>query len=118
MLCQSCGVNAATTHVKTIINGVLTEYALCPECAKKLGYADFDKPSEISIYPRDFESKENIIQILDGYNDRMRDVDEDKVISYTDLVGTLMESVTTIVNMISMVLIAFVAISLIVSSSL
>ena len=83
---------------------------------KKLGYADFNKPSEISIYPNDFESKEQIINILDSYNDRMREVDEDKVISYTDPVGTLMESVTTIVNMISTVLIAFVAISLIVSS--
>ena len=83
---------------------------------KKLGYADFAKPSEISIYPKDFESKEKVIEILDGYNDRMRSVDEDKVISYTDIVGTLMESVTTIINMISMVLIAFVAISLIVSS--
>ena len=40
MLCQSCGKNTATTHVKTIINGALSEYALCPECAKKLGYAD------------------------------------------------------------------------------
>ena len=83
---------------------------------KKLGYADFAKPSEISIYPRDFESKEHVIEILDGYNDKMRAEDEDKVISYTDIVGTLMESVTTIVNMISYVLIAFVAISLIVSS--
>ena len=83
---------------------------------KKLGYADFEKPSEISIYPKDFESKEHVIQILDDYNDRMRAEDEDKVISYTDIVGTLMESVTTIVNMISTVLIAFVAISLIVSS--
>ena len=83
---------------------------------KKLGYADFAKPSEISLYPRDFESKEHVIEILDAYNDRMRAVDEDKVISYTDRVGTLMESVTDIVNMISYVLIAFVAISLIVSS--
>ena len=83
---------------------------------KKLNYADFNKPSEISIFPRDFESKEHVIAILDGYNDDMRQVDEDKVISYTDIVGTLMESVTDIVNMISYVLIAFVAISLIVSS--
>ena len=83
---------------------------------KKLGYADFAKPSEVSIYPKDFESKEHVIKILDDYNDRMRQVDEDKVISYTDIVGTLMQSVTTIVNMISTVLIAFVAISLIVSS--
>ena len=83
---------------------------------KKLGYAEFNKPSEISIFPIDFESKEHVIEILDEYNDNMRKVDEDKVISYTDIVGTLMESVTDIVNMISYVLIAFVAISLIVSS--
>ena len=83
---------------------------------KKLGYADFAKPSEISIYPKDFEGKEHVIQVLDDYNERMRATDEDKVISYTDIVGALMQSVTTIINMISMVLIAFVAISLIVSS--
>ena len=83
---------------------------------KKLGYADFDKPFEISIYPKDFDSKEKVLEILDGYNDRMRADDEDKVISYTDIVGTLMSSVTDIVNMISYVLVAFVAISLIVSS--
>ncbi len=83
---------------------------------KKLGYADFGKPSQISIYPKDFESKEHVISILDDYNERMRLVDEDKVISYTDIVGVLMQSVTTIINMISTVLIAFVAISLIVSS--
>ena len=83
---------------------------------KKLGYADFAKPSEISIYPKDFESKEHVIEILDGYNEKMKVVDEDKVINYTDIVGVLMKSVTTIINMISTVLIAFVAISLIVSS--
>ena len=83
---------------------------------KKLGYADFNKPSEVSIYPIDFESKGHVIEILDKYNDKMKVVDEDKVISYTDIVGTLMSSVTTIINMISTVLIAFVAISLIVSS--
>ena len=83
---------------------------------KKLGYADFSKPSEISIYPKDFNSKEHVIAILDEYNERMRVEDEDKVISYTDIVGTLMKSVTTIIDMITTVLIAFVAISLIVSS--
>ncbi|WP_235870166.1 ATP-binding cassette domain-containing protein [Parvibacter caecicola] len=83
----------------------------------KLGYADFAKPSAIDIYPKDFESKEKVIEILDGYNQQMADAgEEDKEITYTDLVGTLMSSVTTIVNMISYVLIAFVAISLVVSS--
>ncbi len=84
---------------------------------RKLGYANFAKPSAIDIYPKDFESKEEVIAILDGYNDQMAaEGQEDKEITYTDLVGTLMSSVTTIVNMISYVLIAFVAISLIVSS--
>lgn len=84
---------------------------------KKLGYADLSKPAGIDIYPIDFESKEQIINILDGYNERMEaDGEEDKVITYTDFVGTLMSSVTDIVNMISYVLVAFVAISLVVSS--
>lgn len=83
----------------------------------RLGYADFAKPFQIDIYPRDFESKGQIIQILDDYNARMEaDGNEDKVITYTDLVGTLMSSVTDIVNVVSYVLVAFVAISLVVSS--
>ena len=82
----------------------------------KLQYADFDTPSSISIYPKDFESKQEVIQILDAYNAKMEATDEDKVISYTDYVGALMSSVTDIVNVISYVLVAFVAISLIVSS--
>ena len=83
---------------------------------KNLGYADLDKPGGISIYPKDFESKQKVIDVLDGYNADMKKVDEDKVISYTDYVGTLMSSVTDIINVISYVLIAFVAISLVVSS--
>lgn len=83
----------------------------------KLGYAQLSKPSEIEIYPKDFEAKQQVIAILDDYNDRMQASDqEDKKITYTDFVGTLMKSVTTIVDMISYVLIAFVAISLVVSS--
>ena len=84
---------------------------------KKLGYADLNKPGAIDIYPVDFESKEKVIEILDAYNDRMTtEGQDDKVITYTDFVGTLMSSVTDIVNMISYVLVAFVAISLVVSS--
>ncbi|MEC4184398.1 ABC transporter ATP-binding protein/permease [Adlercreutzia sp. R21] len=83
----------------------------------KLGYADLNKPSEIEIYPDNFEDKQQVIAILDDYNDRMvASGQDDKKISYTDFVGTLMKSVTTIVDMISYVLIAFVAISLVVSS--
>ena len=83
---------------------------------KNLGYADFDKPSAINIYPKDFETKQEVINILDSYNENIKKIDEDKVISYTDYVVTLMSSVTDIINVISYVLIAFVAISLVVSS--
>lgn len=84
---------------------------------KKLGYADLNVPGGINIYPRDFESKSEIVGILDQYNADMEAAGEDeKVITYTDLVGTLMSSVTNIVNIISYVLVAFVAISLVVSS--
>ena len=83
----------------------------------RLGYADFAEPSRIDIYPIDFESKGRVIETLDDYNERMRTAGaDDKVITYTDIVGTLMSSVTDIVNMISYVLTAFVAISLVVSS--
>ena len=83
----------------------------------KLGYADFKEPSSISIYPKDFEAKESIIKILDSYNSRMKEEgEEEKVISYTDIVGTLMSSVTVIVDVVSYVLVAFVGISLVVSS--
>ncbi len=84
---------------------------------RKLNYAESDKPSSISIYPRDFESKSALLAMLDAYNERMEKAgDKEKVITYTDLVGTLMSNVTDIIDTISYVLIAFVAISLIVSS--
>jgi hypothetical protein len=83
----------------------------------KLGNADYAKPSSIDIYPVDFESKGRVIEILDGYNEQMEaEGADDKVITYTDIVGTLMSSVTDIVNVVSYVLVAFVAISLVVSS--
>ena len=84
---------------------------------KMLNYANLEEPSAINIYPKDFEGNKEITNILNEYNERMKaEGDEDKVISYTDMVGTLMSSVTTIVDTISYVLIAFVAISLVVSS--
>ena len=82
-----------------------------------LGYVDFDVPGGIDIYPKDFESKEAVVGILDDYNSRMEsEGKEEQVITYTDMVGTLMSSVTEIIDIISYVLIAFVAISLVVSS--
>ena len=84
---------------------------------RSLGYVDPDVPSSIEIYPKNFSSKESIIGILDDYNARMEaEGNDSKVIRYTDMVGTLMSSVTDIVDVISYVLVAFVAISLVVSS--
>ncbi len=84
---------------------------------KKLNYANLDKPSEVSIYPKDFEGNKAITNLLNDYNAQMeKSGQEDKVISYADMVGSLMNSITTIVDTISYVLIAFVAISLVVSS--
>ena len=79
----------------------------------KLGYVNLDKPTMISIYPRDFEAKEQIVELINQYNNQQEKSDK---ITYTDTVALLMSSVTTIINAISYVLIAFVAISLIVSS--
>lgn len=83
----------------------------------ELGYADPEEPSEIDIYPSDFQAKEDIKKILDQYNQRLIDQGKgDDIVTYTDMVASLMSSVTNIVNSISYVLIAFVAISLVVSS--
>ena len=78
-----------------------------------LGVVDIDEPSMINLYPKGFNEKEEIIDIINDYNDQQNDSDK---IQYTDYVGLLMNSVTTIVNIISYVLIAFVSISLVVSS--
>ena len=81
-----------------------------------LGKASLDDPSSISIYPVDFEAKEEIDQLIDDYNEQIRQDGEGTEIQYTDIVGMLMSSVTTIVNALTYILIAFVAISLVVSS--
>ena len=80
---------------------------------EKMGVSDPDKPSSVLIYPKDFEAKGKITDMIEAYN---AEVGEDRAVRYTDLVGLLMDSVTTIVNAISYVLVAFVAISLVVSS--
>ena len=82
-----------------------------------LGYVDFSTPSSIQIYPKDFEGKAQVIALLDSYNEQMeQEGKEESKITYTDTVGTLMSSVTQIVDIISYVLIAVVAVSLVVSS--
>lgn len=84
---------------------------------KKLGAVDLSNPKTINIYPKDFESKEKISNAIEEYNAKQREEGkEENVINYTDMVGIMMKSVTTIIDVISYVLIAFVAISLIVSS--
>ena len=83
------------------------------ENIKKLGVADLDNPETISIFPKDFDAKEEITAIIDKYNEKK---DEAEKLEYTDIVGIMMSSVSSIVNVISSVLIAFVAISLVVSS--
>ena len=84
---------------------------------EKMGAIDLEKPSSIYIYPKDFASKDNITKAIEDYNQKQKnDGKEENVINYTDLVGVMMKSVTQIVNTISYVLIAFVAISLVVSS--
>ena len=83
------------------------------ETMKKLGYVDLDTPSVINIYASSFEDKDNISTAIKNYNSTVSKEDE---ITYTDIVALLMSSITTIINVISYVLIAFVAISLVVSS--
>ena len=81
-----------------------------------LGYQDLDEPTSIYFYFKDFDSKEKFISFLDEYNTKMEQEDENKVIKYSDLTGLLMSSVKTIIDSVSYVLIAFVSISLVVSS--
>lgn len=78
----------------------------------KLGYSDIDSPSKISIYPTDFETKEKLQKLIDEYN---ASVSEEQQVVYTDMVGVLMSTVTRIIDIVTYVLIAFVAISLVVS---
>ena len=83
----------------------------------QIGVIDLDKPTAINIYPKDFDSKDEIVNIINNYNDEQRDNGHDEnVINYTDIVGVMMSGVSTIVDVISYVLMAFVSISLIVSS--
>lgn len=83
------------------------------ETAVKVGYFDENKPSRILIYPTSFEAKNSVVKIIDEYNAQ---AEEKYRIKYTDYMGLMMESITTIINAVTYVLIAFVSISLLVSS--
>ncbi len=105
----------------TNLTDLLTSVSLSTETSynsnlNTLGYVDPDSPSEIDIYPLDFESKDAVVAILDDYNAQMEASGQgEKKITYTDMVATMMSSVTTIINTVSYVLIAFIAVSLVVS---
>lgn len=118
MFMDAMKFNFSEEELTQLVMGMMaTESTSFDSNMSKFGWADFDRPSSIDIFPKDFESKEQIIAILDQYNEDMEaQGKDDKVITFTDLVGTLMSSVTTIINVVSYVLVAFVAISLVVSS--
>lgn len=104
------------------LTSLLTSYLNADELSyeanlKKLGFAKETEPESVSIYPIDFESKEQVLRIIDNYNASMQKAGkEDSAIQYSDFAGVLMSSVTDIIDAISLVLIAFVSISLVVSS--
>ncbi|MBR3385775.1 MAG: ABC transporter permease, partial [Atopobiaceae bacterium] len=104
------------------LTSLLTNYAQASQLTLdnnliKLGYADFDRPRSIDIYPVSFDDKEAVLDIIDTYNEQMvAEGCEEQKITYTDIMGALLSSVSDIVNTISTVLIAFVSISLVVSS--
>lgn len=102
---------------QVISNYMETYGATYEDNVKTLGIVDLESPSSILIYPKDFKSKEAIQDIISDYNKAVEEEGkEEDVINYTDIVGVMMSGVTTIVDIISYVLIAFVSISLIVSS--
>ena len=117
-LSQVFGMNMSASELKDLMVSLFSNTRRSLESnLKLLGYADVDSPSTITIYPKDFDSKNRVKDIINDYNARMEASGEkDKVIQYTDIVDALMNTVTVIIDVISYVLIAFVAISLVVSS--
>ena len=107
---QNMSQDELALYMKNYSENMASSYQ---ENLTKLGISELDNPDTISIFPKDFDSKEEIVKIIDKYNDGKKKKDQ---IEYTDVVGIMMSSVSTIVNVISSVLIAFVAISLVVSS--
>ena len=101
------------SEIKSYIENIMDNKSTYEDNLSKLGAIDTSSPDSISIYPKDFKSKDEIVSIIDGYNKNKSESDK---ITYIDTVGMMMKSVTSIVNIISYVLIAFVGISLVVSS--
>ena len=115
---QAIQINMTGSDLTELIkNTLLSSASSYEKILSDIGYVDYAKPDGIYIYPNSFDTKAQVVSELDAYNAAMRQQgEEDKVIHYTDMVGTLMNSVTEIVGMVSNVLVAFVAISLVVSS--
>jgi putative ABC transport system permease protein len=115
---NAISVNMDTDEIQSLITSLMgTSSNTYDGNMSSFGYANKNNPSEISIYAKDFESKSKIKNILDNYNDKLEKAGkEDQKVSYNDLAGALMGSVTNIIDAISYVLIAFVSISLVVSS--
>ena len=115
---QAIQINMTGSDLTEMIkNTLLSSASSYEKILNDIGYVDYAKPDGIYIYPNSFDTKAQVVSELDAYNAAMRKQgEEDKVIHYTDMVGTLMNSVTEIVGMVSNVLVAFVAISLVVSS--
>lgn len=108
-------LNMDEQQINEILTSMLTQRSSTLEGnLQQLGYADEASPSKIDIYPGDFDDKQAVLNILNTYNDQQSDPTER--VTYTDLVGTVMQSITRIINLVSYVLIAFVSISLVVSS--
>ncbi len=107
---QKMSQEEMATYIKTMSDNLTATYE---QNIRKLGSVELENPDFVSIYPKDFDSKEEIVKIIDEYN---KDKKEEDKITYTDIIGVMISSVSTIVNVISSVLIAFVAISLVVSS--
>ena len=109
-------INNKTTNVITgqEFDGISNTY---DAITKQLGVYDIDEPSVISIYPKNYESKDKIVKLIDKYNDEVKkNGQDDLVIKYSDMMKNLIGGISNVVNIISFVLIGFVAISLIVSS--
>ena len=115
---DAMGMNMSESEIQSLITSLMNTQANTYEGnMKSFGYAKKSNPTQIAIYAKDYESKAEVKDILDGYNRKMvKSGKTDQEITYNDLAGALMGSVTNIIDAISYVLIAFVSISLVVSS--
>jgi ABC-type lipoprotein release transport system permease subunit len=117
-LMQAVEIEMEPSELQSYLSAVMSqEIVTAKENLRRFGYAGEEDLAEIAIYPKDFEAKDRLCEIIDDYNEdcRLKD-EEEKQISYIDTVGLLMSSVTDIINAITYVLVALVAVSLVVSS--